>query len=110
MCAVCVVLCVCERCVCAVCVVLCVVLCVCVLCCAVCVCVCVPEHWLSSKQTKLSSKITCHSLALLICWCVCVRVCMCVCVCVLSNAGDLWSCAGSVCVPEGVGKYSSPHQ
>ena len=70
-CAVCVVLCVC-----AVCVVLCVVLCVC--CVVLCVCVCVPEHWLSSKQTKLSSKITCHSLALLICWCVCVHVCMCV--------------------------------
>ena len=44
-----------------------------------------PEHWLSSKQTKLSSRITCLSLTLLICRCllcvcVCMRVCMCVCV------------------------------
>ena len=38
--------------------------------------------------------------------CVCVRVCD----VFLSSAGDLWSCAGGVCVPrEGVGKYSSPH-
>ena len=35
-----------------------------------------PEHWLSSKQTKLSSKITCLSLTLLICWCVCVFGCL----------------------------------
>ena len=73
----------------------CVCVCVCVhVCVCVCVCVCVRAH---------------------VCVCVCVHVCVRVCACHVytlfsSSAGDLWSCAGSICVPGGVGKYSSPCQ